>query len=115
VPTADDLRAIALALPEATEQVTWETHPTFRVRGKIFAILSEDGESATLKATREEQAALLALDPETFSPASHVGRFGWVAVRLASVDPGHLEDLLSEAWSRAAPKRLAAAYAAEGE
>lgn len=32
----DRLRAICLALPEATEKITWESTPTFRVRDKIL-------------------------------------------------------------------------------
>ena len=36
--TFDDVRAIAMALPEAEEIVTWDTDVTFRVRKKIFAI-----------------------------------------------------------------------------
>lgn len=37
------LRAICLALPEATEQLTWESVPTFRVRDRIFAQYEVNG------------------------------------------------------------------------
>ena len=57
--TADELRRVVLALPEAEERERWG-HPTFRVRGKMFAALSDDGRQASVKATREEQAALVA-------------------------------------------------------
>jgi hypothetical protein len=50
---------VALALPEAEERETWG-HPTFRVRDRMFAALSDDGRLASVKATREEQAALIA-------------------------------------------------------
>lgn len=110
MPIDDDLRDIALALPEAEERLTWGSHPTFRVRDKIFAILSEDGESASIKATLAEQSALIATDPATFGVASHVGRYGWISVRLAGVDPEHLRELLIEAWRQTAPKRMAAAF-----
>jgi hypothetical protein len=63
--TADELRRVVLSLPEAEERETWG-HPTFRVRDKMFATLSDDGRQATVKATREEQAALVAAAPETF-------------------------------------------------
>lgn len=110
MPTADGLRDIALSLPETEERLTWGSHPTFRVRDKIFCILSDDGLSATIKATLAEQAALIATAPETFGIASHVGRFGWIAVRLAGVEADHLRELLVEAWRQTAPKRLVAAY-----
>ena len=110
MPTADDLRAIALSLPSTEERLTWGSHPTFRVRDKIFAILSEDGLSASIKATLAEQAALVATAPDTFGVASHVGRYGWISVQLAGVEPDHLHELLGEAWRQTAPKRLAASY-----
>jgi hypothetical protein len=104
--TVDELRAVALALPEAEERETWGTS-TFRVRDRIFAILGESGESVTVKATPQEQALLLSSDPETFAYAAYVGRFGWVSVRLASVDTAVLRGLLREAWRSSAPKKLA--------
>ena len=36
--TFDDVRRIALALPEAEERLTWDVDITFRVRDKIFAM-----------------------------------------------------------------------------
>ena len=57
--TADELRRVVLSLPEAEERVTWG-HPTFRVRDKMLAALSDDGSEASVKATRQEQAALVA-------------------------------------------------------
>ena len=107
--TADELRRVVLSLPEAEERETWG-HPTFRVRDKMFATLSDDGRQATVKATREEQAALVAAAPETFGVPAYVGRHGWVGVQLATVDPVELAELLVEAWRHTAPKRLVKAY-----
>ena len=107
--TADELRRVVLSLPEAEERETWG-HPTFRVRDKMFATLSDDGRQATVKATREEQAALVAAAPETFGIPAYVGRHGWVGVQLATVDPVELAELLVEAWRHTAPKRLVKAY-----
>jgi hypothetical protein len=100
--TADKLRRVVLSLPEAEERETWG-HPTFRVRDKMFATLSDDGRQATVKATREEQAALVAAAPETFSIPAYVGKHGWVGVQLATVDPVELAELLVEAWRHTAP------------
>jgi predicted DNA-binding protein (MmcQ/YjbR family) len=57
--TAEELRRVVLSLPEAEERETWG-HPTFRVRDRMFAALSDDGREASVKATRQEQAALVA-------------------------------------------------------
>jgi len=110
--TADELRRVVLSLPEAEERETWG-HPTFRVRDKMFAALSDDGQVASVKATRQEQAALLAAAPETFGVPAYVGRHGWVSIQLATVDPTELGELVVEAWRQTAPKRLVAAYDAD--
>ncbi|MEO3783649.1 MmcQ/YjbR family DNA-binding protein [Actinocorallia sp. B10E7] len=95
-------------LPEVTRN---DGHPNltgFRVRGKGFCYLHESEETVMLKATREEQEALVAEDPEIFSPSWAGGRFAWVEVDLARVDPGELAELVTEAWRLSAPRRLAA-------
>jgi hypothetical protein len=107
--TADELRRVVLSLPEAEERETWG-HPTFRVRDKMLATRSDDGRQATVKATREEQAALVADAPETFGIPAYGGGRGWVGVELATVDPVELAELLVEAWRHTAPKRLVKAY-----
>jgi hypothetical protein len=107
VPTGDDFRRLAIALPEAEERETWG-HPTFRVRDKMFAAMATDGTSASIKATKEAQAALVGSQPETFSIPAYVGHHGWVGVALARVDPEELRELVTEAWLMTAPRRLAA-------
>ena len=106
----DRLRAVALSLPEAHEELTWEVHPTFRVRGRIFVIVSEDGATASVKASKEEQQALIRQDPQVYAFASYVGRFGWVDVALDRVDTDELAELVVEAWRMTAPKRVVASY-----
>jgi hypothetical protein len=106
--TLDDVRRIALALPEAEERLTWETDVTFRVRDKIFAIGGEGADRLSIKAGLETQAELIELDPATFAKSAYVGRFGWITVDLDRVDPTLLATLLRDAWRRTAPKRLAA-------
>jgi hypothetical protein len=76
----------------------------------MFAALSDDGRLASVKATREEQAALIAAAPETFGVPAYVGRHGWVSIQLATVDPAELGELMVEAWRQTAPRRLVAAY-----
>jgi hypothetical protein len=49
----------------------------------MFAALSDDGRLASVKATRQEQAALIAA-PETFGVPAYVGRHGWVGIQPAT-------------------------------
>lgn len=107
--TADELRQVVRSLPEAEERETWG-HPTFRVRDRMFAAMSDDGQEASVKATRQEQAALVSAAPETFGIPAYVGRHGWVSIQLATVDPAEVRELIVEAWRQTAPKRLVAAY-----
>jgi hypothetical protein len=109
--TYADAQRVVAALPEGEEVYVAEWgHPTFRVRGKMFAAGSAESPTMSLKASREEQAELIAARPETFSIAPYTGRFGWVRVRLADVGADELAELLTEAWRRTAPKRLVTAY-----
>jgi hypothetical protein len=98
-------RALCLSMPEAEQVETWG-EPTFRVRGRIFAIASPEGKSASVKASLDDQAGLCAMDPKTFSPSAYTGRFGWVRVRLAGLSVEMGERLIKNAWERSAPKRL---------
>ena len=86
--------------------MTWDVDITFRVRKKIFVIGGEGTEQISVKASLDQQADLLDLDPETFKSAPYVGRFGWVTVDLARVAPPMLEDLLRSAWRSVAPANL---------
>ena len=107
--TFDDVRRLALALPEVEERLTWDTDITFRVRDRIFAIGGEGATAVSIKASPERQSELVDLDPETFRPSAYVGRFGWVTAELERVSIELLDDLLREAWRRTAPKRLVTA------
>lgn len=103
--TANQFRALALELPETEERETWG-EATFRVHGKIFAILASEGATASIKASLDEQEIIIGSDPETFSIAPYTGRFGWVLARLTSADPGMIGALLTSAWEATAPKSL---------
>ena len=104
------LRALCLALPEATEKVAWG-HPTFRVRDKIFATYGDDGERPSLccKGSPGAQEVLVASDPARFYVPAYVGHRGWIGVWLDTpIDWNQLADLVEESYRLTAPKRLAA-------
>jgi predicted DNA-binding protein (MmcQ/YjbR family) len=106
----DRIRSIAMALPEATEEVTWGTDINFRVRKKIFAFPG-DGSSLTVKAEREELPALL--DDDRFRPAPYLARGGWVRMDLTTgpIDWTEIEELVHSSYCLIAPKRLVAKVA----
>lgn len=86
---------------------------SLKVRGKGFGYLWEKTQTVGLKATLQEQIALVAERPEVFEPQFTSGRFGWVVVHLTKIDPEELFELVTEAWLLTAPRRLAEAYEAE--
>jgi hypothetical protein len=96
---------MAMSLPDVIERQTWGK-PTFRVQNKLFVTLAPDGSSATLKSSPEEQQALIAADPDTFTTAAYLGRHGWITVLLKPADKGDVEELVTDAWRRAAPRGL---------
>ena len=49
---------------------------------KIFVIGGEGSDGISMKASLDIQADLLDLDPETFSKAPYVGRYGWVTAEV---------------------------------
>ena len=106
MPTFDDVRSIAMALPEVQEKLTWGTDVTFRIRDKMFVVGADGSEGISLKASLTAQTDLIDLDPETFSVAAYVGRYGWVSIKLERIDQELLEKLLRDAWRSTAPKKL---------
>jgi hypothetical protein len=105
----DAVRRIALSMPDAEERETWET-ATFRVRNKIFIMFSDKERHLWVKSTHDEQAALVAMDDETFFVPPYVGPSGWVGVVINRVDPGEMRELITEAWRMTAPKRLVRSF-----
>ena len=104
MPDQSDVRRLALAQPEATEEPHHE-RTSFRVRGKIFATFQPGSDAANLALPPE--LALEVVDRESgVSPINWGSIKGWVRLDLADVREGLLEQLIPAAWSRVAPKRL---------
>ena len=104
------LRAICLAYPEATEQ-GGVGDPTFKVRGKIFAMRhGMDGRmSMWCKAPPGAQDVLVRSDSARYFVPPYVGHHGWVGVWLdVEVDWDIVADLIDESYSMTAPKLLVA-------
>jgi predicted DNA-binding protein (MmcQ/YjbR family) len=103
---------IALALPEATQKLTWESSETFRVRDKIFAmhVIGYDGRVALwCKAPPGAQEILVGSDPARFFRPPYVGHNGWVGVYLdGAPDWSLIADLMTDSYRMTAPKRLSA-------
>ncbi|MGW0844679.1 MmcQ/YjbR family DNA-binding protein [Streptomyces sp. NPDC002787] len=110
MPDAEDVRRVALSLPDTTEKVAWNM-PTFRVAEKMFATLPEDETSMAVRCPKEERDELVLAEPEKFWIADHEAGFAWVRVRLSALeDEPELRDILADSWRQAATPRLLDSY-----
>ena len=108
------LRAICLALPEATEVEAWG-EPTFRVNGKLFAMHASPSnhhgggrQSVWIYATHVEQDLLLRARPDRYFKPPYVGPSGWIGAWLDRSPPWReITELLRGGWRQRAPKKLA--------
>lgn len=102
--TRDDVRKIALSMPEAYEEPHFHM-ASFRVAGKIFCTLHSPEQRIMLKLDPEDQRNLadgVAIEPV---PGSW-GKKGSTLVWLEKLEPERLPDLMRMAWARVAPERL---------
>jgi hypothetical protein len=106
VSSYQDVRRIALALPEAVEQ---DHHgiASFRVRGRIFATVP-DPEHVRVMFGEQEILAAVSEHPATCSPLYWGKRLACLVVLTADAPAELLRELLTDAWLRKAPKALAA-------
>jgi hypothetical protein len=106
VVTLDDVRRVALALPETIERPSYGT-PGFRVRDRLFARVREEGDVLVVwVADLEEKAALIASDPDVYFTTPHYDGYASVLVRMDTVDADELTELLTDAWRIRAPRTL---------
>jgi hypothetical protein len=120
----DDVRRIALALPESSERSA-RGLASWRVREKLFVwerplrpaevgALGGDAPEGAILGVRVEHVgakeALLADDPDVFFTTPHFDGYPAVLVRLERIAADELSELIVEAWLSRAPKRLAQKY-----
>ena len=107
--TFETVRQIARTLPGAEEGTCFGT-PAFRVRGKLFARLREDGETLVVKIDFDERELLMEAEPKSFFITDHYRNYPTMLVRLPVVHPDALRALVEESWRRSASKRLIEAF-----
>lgn len=123
--TLDDVRALALALPEAAESST-HGGVAWKIRGKLFVwerplrqrdvadleALGErvpGGELVGVRVPAEDKDAVLATVPAALD-IPHFRGYAAVLVEIDRIDDDELRELITDAWVMQAPKRLSKAY-----
>ena len=108
--TPEDLREIALSLPETSENAHMD-HPDFRVSGKVFASLGWPDESCGVLMLSPAEQAIVVRANAAFTPVKGTwGQRGSTQVRLESIDESTLLSAIVAAWRNKAAKRLVAKF-----
>jgi hypothetical protein len=125
--TMADLDELALAMPQATKEVSDDGRPTYIVHGKFFCFHRSRRRDAIDPTTGERlddvlvfrvadvgvKELMLADDRGIFFTTPHWDGYSAVLMRipdLARLDRDELEDAVVEAWLTRAQKRVAKAW-----
>jgi hypothetical protein len=127
VASWDDVRRLALALPETSERES-RGHAQWRVKDKLFvwerplrqsdlAALGQDAPDGPILGARVEhlvaKEALVADPSGVYFTTPHFDGYPAILIELDRISLADLEEVTVEAWLARAPKRLADAYLAE--
>jgi hypothetical protein len=122
--TWDDVRRIALALPETSER-TSRDNAQWRVKDKLFVWerplrrsdfealgdAAPDGPILGARVEHElEKQVLIQDDPHVFFTTPHFDGYPAILVQLEKITLEDLEEVVTEAWLCRAPKRVVAKY-----
>ena len=125
--TWDDVRRLALALPETNERAS-RGNAQWRVRDKLFVwerplrrpdleALGDAAPTGAILGARVEhlvaKEALLADPSGVYFTTPHFDGYPAILVELERISPADLEEVTVEAWLARAPAKLARAYLAE--
>jgi hypothetical protein len=130
--TMKDVDSLALAMPQATKEVSDDGRPTYLVHGKMFCFHRSRRPDAVDPETGERlddvfvfrvedldvKDLILADDRGVFFTTPHWNGYPAVLIRipdLARLDRAELRDLVIDAWLTRAQKRVAKAWLAENE
>ena len=122
--TWEDLRGLALRLPEVEEGTSYGT-PSWKVKGRLFvwdralrkadlAALGDDAPDGPVLGAHVADLgvrdALIADEPGVFFTIPHLDGFPAVLVRLDAIEPDELAEIVAEAWLARAPVRVRQAH-----
>ncbi len=109
MPTQADVRKLALSLAGTSEDDDGSF--TFRVNGRMLVWLWRErvdpkktkvpNPDVVVIPVRDEmdKQTLIAVDPDVIFTEPHYDGYAMVLVRLSTVDPGLLEQLVRDAWT----------------
>jgi hypothetical protein len=111
VATDEDVRRIALSLPETTEE-PWYGTPGYKVKGKGFLRIrsNDEGGLVVFVADLGEKEAMLASDPKKFFTTAHYDGSPAVLVNIRAIGGRELREVITESWCQKAPAKVLSAW-----
>jgi len=98
-----------MRFPEVVEAVDGFHHTSFRIRNKPFVIMGENAAGPWLSIKADIPTQEWLIKQGGFSPTPYIGQHGWVTPdSIQTADWVQLAELITDAYMRVAPKRLAA-------
>jgi hypothetical protein len=109
--TEDDVRRIALSLPGAYEQASYDARPSWRTKPRMFTLMADDPDVAVVwVGSLEEKEALLASEPVKLFTTPHYDGHPILLVRLPALEVDELAELIEDSWRLRAPRSLTAGH-----
>ena len=106
----EDVRPLGAGL-ERSYQVYVRRRLKFRVKQIVYVAFSLDETVMGFAIPKEERAALVTSEPDTFQlPSASDMRFNWVHADLAALEPTEAREFVVDAWRMVVPQKLSAAY-----
>src|SRR5262249_19569942 len=95
--TFDIVRRLGLALPHVEERTTYGS-PALKIHGSLMTCLaihkSAEPNTLAVRIDFDQRAELMAAEPQTYYLTDHYVNYPVVLVRLSSIHPDALRDLL---------------------
>ncbi|MGQ0744234.1 MAG: MmcQ/YjbR family DNA-binding protein [Acidimicrobiales bacterium] len=102
-----DIRTLALALPGAYEQPSYEGRPSWRTKPRMFTWVRDDPEALVVWVeSADEKLAMISAEPRKFFTTPHYDGHAIVLIRLDAIDPDEARELITESWFLRAPANL---------
>ena len=101
------MQKLAGKLPESEESTSYGT-PAFKVKGKLFVRLREEGD--VLAIYTDDKEGQMAADPSVYFSTPHYDGYPMVLLRLPEISENELREVLTDAWRLKAPPKVRNAH-----
>ena len=107
----DDIRRIAMALPQVEERASYGGRPSWRTPARMFTWIRDDPEALVVWVESEEdKLALVEAEPETFFTTPHYDGEAIVLARLDALDEQEAAELIEDSWRLRATRAQVRAF-----